>query len=132
MPTHDCCVLSFLGRRERGAEAPGKRYNRHTGEGYVAPVAGDYARARAAGVTCVPLLVETFGGFGAGLVDVLHAADAWRQGKLTSSEYDETTWSARKSLPFAMQRISVAAHLAMAQEVAEALGLSVAADPRAC
>ena len=68
----------------------------------------------------------------AGLVDVLHAADAWRQGKLTSSEYDETTWSARKYLLFAMQRISVAAHLAMAQEVAEALGLSVAADPRAC
>ena len=43
-----------------------------------------------------------------------------------------STASARGYLPFAMQRISVAAHLAMAQEVAEALGLSVAADPRAC
>ena len=103
--TEEAAHAVVLGRRERGAEAPGKRYNRHTGEGYVAPVAGDYARARAAGVTCVPLLVETFGGFGTGLVDVLHAADAWRQGKLTSSEYDETTWSAHGYLPFAMQGI---------------------------
>ena len=62
--TEEAAHAVVLGRRERGAEAPGKRYNRHTGEGYVAPVAGDYARARAAGVTCVPLLVETFGGFG--------------------------------------------------------------------
>ena len=34
-------------------------------------------------------------------------------------------------MAFAAQRISVAVQLAMAQEVAEALGLSVAADPRA-
>ena len=34
------------------------------------------------------------------------------------------------SLSFVMQRISVATQLAAAQEVAEALGLSVAADPR--
>ena len=31
---------------------------------------------------------------------------------------------------FAAQRISVAVHIAAAQEIAEALGLSVAADPR--
>ena len=49
----------------------------------------------------------------------------------TASEYDETTWSARTWMAFAAQRISVAVQLAMAQEVAEALGLSVAADPRA-
>ena len=48
-----------------------------------------------------------------------------------SSEYDETTWSARSFMAFAAQRISVAVQLSMAQEVAEALGLSVAADPRA-
>ena len=57
------------------------------------------------------------------------AAD-WRQNKLTSSEYDETTWSARTWLSFVSQRLSVATQLAAAQEVAEALGLSVAADPR--
>ena len=51
--------------------------------------------------------------------------------KLTASEYDETTWSARTWMAFVTQRLSVAAQLSMAQEAAEALGLSVAADPRA-
>ena len=45
--------------------------------------------------------------------------------------YDETTWSARTWMTFVAQRISVAVQLSSAQEVAEALGLSVAADPRA-
>ena len=43
---------------------------------------------------------------------------------------DETTWSARTWLSFVSQRLSVPTQLAAAQEVAEALGLSVAADPR--
>ena len=46
-------------------------------------------------------------------------------------ENDETTWSARTWMTFVAQRISVAVQLSSAQEVAEALGLSVAADPRA-
>ena len=33
-------------------------------------------------------------------------------------------------MAFAAQRISVVVHIAAAQEIAEALGLSVAADPR--
>ena len=45
--------------------------------------------------------------------------------------FDETTWSARTWMTFVAQRISVAVQLSSAQEVAEALGLSVAADPRA-
>ena len=49
---------------------------------------------------------------------------------MVASEYDETTWAARKFIPFAAQRISVAAHISLAQEVAEALGLAVACDPR--
>ena len=61
----------------------------------------------------------------------LRTASEWRSNKLTASEYDETTWSARTFMAFAAQRISVAVQLSMAQEVAEALGLSVAADPRA-
>ena len=77
------------------------------------------------------MLVETFGGFGPGLMAVLRQADDWRQGRLVSSEYDETTWAARNYMAFAAQRISVAVHIAAAQEIAEALGLSVAADPRA-
>ena len=59
------------------------------------------------------------------------AAAEWRSNKLTSSEYDETTWSARTWLTFVAQRLSVAVQLSVAQEAAEALGLSVAADPRA-
>jgi len=47
------------------------------------------------------------------------------------SEYDEATWPARTWMTFVAQRISVAVQLSSAQEVAEALGLSVAADPRA-
>ena len=70
------------------------------------------------------------GGFGEGLVGVLERASEWRQGRLVASEYDETTWAARKFIPFAAQRISVAAHISLAQEVAEALGLAVACDPR--
>ena len=104
--------------------------NRRTGAGYVAAKAGDYARALDNGVEVVPLLVETFGGFGAGLVDALREAAEWRANRLTHAEYDETTWAARKWLPFATQRISVAVQLSAAQEVSEALGLSVAADPR--
>ena len=78
----------------------------------------------------VPLLVETFGGCAPPLMSALQRAADWRQNKLTSSEYDETTWSARTWLSFVSQRLSVATQLAAAQEVAEALGLSVAADPR--
>ena len=105
-------------------------FNRRTGEGHAAPVTGDYERALQAGVRCVPMLVETFGGFGPGLMAVLRQADDWRQGRLVSSEYDETTWAARNFMAFVAQRISVAVHIAAAQEIAEALGLSVAADPR--
>ena len=59
----------------------------------------------------------------------LRAAAEWRSNKLTWSEYDETTWSARTWLTFVAQRLSVAVQLSVAQEAAEALGLSVAADP---
>jgi hypothetical protein len=45
-------------------------------------------------------------------------------------EYDETTWSARTWLTFAMQRVSVAVHKAVAKELSDALGFSGAVDPR--
>ena len=77
-----------------------------------------------------PKPMETFGGFGPGLMGVLRQADDWRQGHLVSSEYDETTWAARNYMAFAAQRISVAVQISLAQVIAEALGLSVAADPR--
>ena len=88
------------------------------------------AKSSGPGAQCV-LLVETFGGLSPALMHELRAAAEWRSNKLTSSEYDETTWSARTWLTFVAQRLSVAVQLSVAQEAAEALGLSVAADPRA-
>ena len=128
--TADRAEEVVLGRRGRGEEGGGA-FCRTTGEGYVAAKCGDYARALASGVTCVPLLVETFGGLSPALMHELRAAAEWRSNKLTSSEYDETTWAARTWLTFVAQRLSVAVQLSVAQEAAEALGLSVAADPRA-
>ena len=128
--TADACRDVVLGRRGRGQRGD-RAYNRRTAEGYVQPQRGDYARALEAGVTVVPLLVETFGGFGPGLVDALQRATDCRQNALAHSEYDEATWATRKYSPFVAQRISVAVQLAAAQEIAEALNLSVAGDPRA-
>ena len=62
---------------------------------------------------------------------MLREAAEWRSNKLSASKYDETTWAARPWMTFVAQRFSVAVQLSMAQEAAEALGLSVAADPRA-
>ena len=39
--------------------------------------------------------IGTFGGLSPALTSVLREAADWRSNKLTSSEYDETTWSAR-------------------------------------
>ena len=44
--------------------------------------------------------------------------------------YAGGAWAARNFTTFAAQRISVAVHYSVAFEVAHALGLSVAADPR--
>ena len=121
--------LLVHGRRER--LGPPATFNPNTGAGYVSPKEGDYARAEALGVRVVLMLVETFGGLGPALVEELRKGAEWRANKLTASEYDETTWSARTWMAFTTQRLSVAVQYSAAQEVAEALGLSVAADPRA-
>ena len=91
---------------------------------------GDYARAQAQGIAVAPLLIEVFGGLGRELVGALREAAAWRADKLQASEYDETTWAARTWTTFTTQRISVAAHYSAAFEIANALGLATAADPR--
>ena len=88
-------------------------------------------RSWALGVEVVELLVETFGGIGDGLLALLREAAAFKNNKLSAAEYDgETTWSARTWMTFAMQRISVAIHKAVAKELSEALGFSAAVDPR--
>ena len=75
------------------------------------------------------LLVETFGGLGDELVELLKMATDARGDKLFASEYDETTWSARTWRTFVEQRISVAVQRATAKEIARALGMAQA-DPR--
>ena len=47
----------------------------------------------------------TFGGCAPPLMSALQRAADWRQSKLTSSEYDETAWSARTWLSFVSQRL---------------------------
>ena len=82
------------------------------------------------GYNCTPLLVETFGGYGPELLALLRDAAEFKCNKLSAAEYDETTWSARTWLTFAMQRVSVAVHMAVAKELSDALGLTAAVDPR--
>ena len=82
------------------------------------------------------MLVETFGGLAwarAGVEELRKGAE-WRANKLTASETSTTRrrgrrgrgWRSRRSA----SRLGDGAVLGRAQEVAEALGLSVAADPR--
>ena len=77
------------------------------------------------------LLFSTLGGFSPEVVDFLEELRAVRANSLTRGEYDATTWSARTWLAFSVQQLSVALHRAAALEIAQALGLSSAADPRA-
>ena len=91
---------------------------------------GDYKFTNSRGVNALPLLLETFGGFGPELLELLWQAAEYRNNKLTAREYDETTWSARSWLSFVMQRISIALHLAVSREIGQALGLAVGTDPR--
>ena len=116
------------GLRERGT--PGEAFKPRTGEGHVAYVKGDYERAEAQGVEMTELLIETYGGVAPSFLQLMREAATARANKLTSGEYDQTTWSARTFTTFSMQRISVALHRAAAKEISDALGLSVVADTR--
>ena len=69
-------------------------------------------------------------GVGPELYEFLGKAAEAVQNKLSKGEYDETTWAARTWLGFVGQRLSVAAQLAMTEEIAQALGLAAVGDPR--
>ena len=94
----------------------------------MAALPGDYAKAQRLGHFVSELCVETFGGLGSTLVELIKEAAAMRAGnKLTHGEYEaEATWSTRKFTPFVMQRISVAIQIAAASEIRQALGMSLA------
>ena len=112
------------GREARGGESA---FNPLTGRGQVAALPGDYAKAQRLGHTVSELCVETFGGLGSTLVELIKEAAAMRGNKLTHGEYEaEATWSTRKFTPFVMQRISVAIQIAAASEIRQALGMSLA------
>ena len=112
------------GREARGGESA---FNPLTGRGQVAALPGDYAKAQRLGHFVSELCVETFGGLGSTLVELIKEAAAMRGNKLTHGEYEaEATWSTRKFTPFVMQRISVAIQIAAASEIRQALGMSLA------
>ena len=116
------------GRLARGE--PGKAFNPRDGSGRAEALPGDYPRAAARGVEVKALLVETYGGLEGDLVELFQAAAAARGDTLSAGEYDETTWSARTWLVFVEQRISVAVQRSIGKEIAQALGLATAGDPR--
>ena len=97
-----------------------------SGAGRVEALPGDYGRARRLGYFVHELCVETFGGMGKELVELIKEAAAVRGNKLTHGEFEaEATWSTRKFMPFVMQRISVATQAA--SEIWQALGMGMAA-----
>ena len=80
------------------------------------------------GYTVGELLVETMGGVGPALVELLKEAAEKRMNRLTHGEYEEeATWSTRSYTPFVMQRISVAVQTAVATEIRQAMGVGLAA-----
>ena len=127
--TRPAARARVLGLRERGVPSDG-HFKPHTGEGYVHASLGDYAKAIALGVDVRPLLFETLGGFSPEVMALLSALCEERANRLHAGEYDATTWAARSWMAFSTQKLSVALHRAAALEIAAALGLSAAADPR--
>jgi hypothetical protein len=118
-----------LGRAERNPGAG--EFNRRTGVGHVAGKSGDYASCEKHGIEAVPLLCETFGGFGPGLIALIDELGEIRRNRLTHDEYDQATWATRSWKSFVKQRLSVALHMAVAGEIAEAMGMAAGVDERA-
>ena len=92
---------------------------------------GQYERAEASGLEVQALLFEVWGGFSPAVLDLLRRAAEERGDKLRKAEYDEATWSTRTWTAFAAQRVACALVRAVSTEVAHALSLTTARDPRA-
>ena len=116
------------GREERGRK--GEAFKPSTGAGRVEPVKGDNARAKRNGCEVYNLLFETFGGMSPGVVKLVREAAEDRSNRLHGAEFDATTWSARTWTSFTMQRISCALMVAVAWELAGAMGLASVGDTR--
>ena len=110
-----------LGRAERDAGSD-THFDPSKGEGHVAPRTADYEGALLQGHRVIPLLFETFGGFSPEAVKFLVALKDHVGNKLSSYQYEQTTWSARSWMSFQCQKISVALHMAAALEIAVDFG----------
>ncbi|EOD41368.1 hypothetical protein EMIHUDRAFT_199707 [Emiliania huxleyi CCMP1516] len=68
------------------------------------------------------LFLESFGGFGKGVGEILWKAADVRQNKLTRAQYlDEVTWTTKNGLRLQKQRISVVLHTAIAEQIVNEL-----------
>ena len=123
--TAPALVAQVMGVQERGTPDIDGRFNSATGYGYIPATDGDYARALALGVHVELYNFETFGGFGKGVTCLLKELSATVMNKLTTAQYEETTWGARGWLAFQSQRLSVKLHLAVAYQIlGQELGLA--------
>ena len=68
------------------------------------------------------LLFEEFGAMSAGVEELLMRVAKVAGRKLTWWQYDQTSWSAHKWMPFALQRLSVQLLMALADEAQRAIG----------
>ena len=68
------------------------------------------------------LLFEEFGALSAGVEELLMRVAEVAGRKLTWWQYDQTSWSAREWMPFALQRLSVQLWTALADEAQRAIG----------
>ena len=68
------------------------------------------------------LLFEEFGAMSAGVEELLMRVAEVAGRKLTWWQYDQTSWSAREWMPFALQRLSVQLWTALADEAQRAIG----------
>ena len=125
-------TLKVFGCEEHGVEADGAFQPEH-GTGHIAAHTADYAHAIAHGCDVNLLLFETFGGFGPGVMKLLHELKDHVHNKLSHAQYDQTSWGARSWMSYQCHRLSVRLHMAAAYELAAELGMAAGrgSDPRA-
>ncbi|EOD32731.1 hypothetical protein EMIHUDRAFT_112194 [Emiliania huxleyi CCMP1516] len=97
-----------------------------TGTGTVEAVKGQYTDAEGK-CRVEALLFEEFGAMSAGVEELLMRVAKVAGRKLTWWQYDQTSWSAREWMPFALQRLSVQLWTALADEAQRAIAAHAAA-----
>ena len=104
------------------------RWDPRTGTGTVEAVKGQYTDAEGK-CRVEALLFEEFGAMSAGVEELLMRVAKVAGRKLTWWQYDQTSWSAREWMPFALQRLSVQLWTALADEAQRAKGRPKTAWP---